>query len=248
MIKPPHSDVILCMIGVQNKYIVSGGKDSLVNVMTQSGNKVATLRGHEASVCSLAVIESQGTTSLASGGDHGCSSIIIWDIDTWAIKAKLKYHSAAVTCIVDLQDGQTIISGSYDKKINLYNTRESRLLYSLPNNKSPVAAMVLNSSKNKLISTGLDGKIYVWNISRGVGGIVESVNSERILTNDQVVCSLNASLLNPTMIVTGNMDGRVKFWDIQTGTVQKTLVVNDGPIVELVMVEREAKPGSIVVI
>ena len=55
-LKPSHSDVILCIIGVRNKYIVSGGKDGLLNVAQHSGSKVATLRGHEASVCSLALI------------------------------------------------------------------------------------------------------------------------------------------------------------------------------------------------
>lgn len=230
------------MLGIRNKYIVSGGKDGIINVMSQSGSKVITLRGHEASVCSLALIESQGSTYFASGGDHGCSSVIIWDIDTWAIKAKLKYHSAAVTSIVDLEDGQTIVSGSYDKKINLYNIKDSTLMYSLPNNKSPVSAMVLNATKNKLISTGLDGKIYVWNITRNPMGIVESINSEKILSNDQVVCSLNCSMLRPNLILTGTMDGKIKFWDINSGEVEKVLVVNDGPIVELLVLERESKP------
>ena len=32
--------------------------------------------------------------------------------------------------------------------------------------------MVLNASKNKLISTGLDGKIYIWNITRNQLGVV----------------------------------------------------------------------------
>lgn len=216
-IKPPHSDIILCMIGVKNRYIVSGGKDALLNVMEKSGNKVATLRGHEASVCSLALIEARDVTYLVSGGDHGCCSLIVWDVNNWTIKSKLKYHTAAVTCIVDLEDGQTMISGSYDKKINLYNYRESALMYSLPNNKSPVAAMTLNASKDKLISTGLDGKIYVWNITRGANGIVESINSEKILSNDQVICSLNSSLLKPSIIFTGTMDGKIKFWNIMTG-------------------------------
>jgi WD40 repeat protein len=91
--------------------------------------------------------------------------------------------------------------------------------------------MVMNASKNKLVSTGLDGKIYVWNITRGHNGIVESINSEKILTNDQVICSLNCSLLRPSLIVTGTMDGKIKFWDINSGEVEKVLVVNDGPIV-----------------
>jgi WD40 repeat protein len=40
----------------------------------------------------------------------------------------MQNHSAAVTSIVDMGDGQTIISGSYDKKINIYNYKTSALV------------------------------------------------------------------------------------------------------------------------
>ena len=73
--------------------------------MTTKGDKVATLRGHEASICCLALIEDKGDTLLASGSDHGCSSIIIWDTNSWNILVKMQHHTAAVTSIVDIGDG-----------------------------------------------------------------------------------------------------------------------------------------------
>ena len=103
---------------------------------------------------------------MASGSDHGDNSIIIWDTTTWSIKAKIKAHTAAVTSIVDLCDGQTLVSGSYDKKINVYNYKRSSLLFSLPNNKSSVTSMLLNAARNKLISCGFDSMMFVWNIVR----------------------------------------------------------------------------------
>ena len=60
-----------------------------------------------------------------------------------------------------------------------------------------------------------------------------------------MVCSLNCSMLQPNLVLTGTMDGKIKFWDIGSGEVEKVLVVNDGPIVELLVLEREAKPGKI---
>jgi len=43
-----------------------------------------------------------GDLFLASGSDHGCSSLILWDVRTWTIASKAQVHAAAVTGILDL--------------------------------------------------------------------------------------------------------------------------------------------------
>jgi WD40 repeat protein len=166
-IRADHSDIILCAIMVNGKYIVTGSKDGLLNVYSIDGAKVSTLKGHQASICSLAIINDpiEGVL-LASGSDHGCSSLVVWNTNTWSMRMKIQAHTAAVTSIVDLCDGQTIVSGSYDKKINIYSYRKDSLLYNLPNNKSSVTGIILNSSRNKMISCGLDNCLYVWSIVR----------------------------------------------------------------------------------
>lgn len=78
----------------------------------------------------------------------------------------MQAHTAAVTSILDLNDYQTIVSGSYDKKINVYNFKKSSLLYNLPNNKSSVTGIISNGDKSKIMSCGLDNTLYVWNVHR----------------------------------------------------------------------------------
>lgn len=178
---------------------------------------MVVLRGHEAGICTLSLIEDNGTIYLASGSDHGCNSVIIWDVSTWSIRAKIKAHSAAVTSIVDMCDGQTLVSGSYDKKINVYNYKKSALLFSLPNNKSSVTSMLLNSARNKLISCGFDSNMFVWGITRDPTGVVESISLQRVIRNDSIVCCLNGSMLRPDLIVAGTKDGKIKFWNMESG-------------------------------
>jgi len=55
-IAPEHTDSILCGIVINNKFLVSGGKDGLLVVQTLDGEKVVTLRGHEAGICTLSLI------------------------------------------------------------------------------------------------------------------------------------------------------------------------------------------------
>ena len=56
---------------------------------------------------------------MVSGADHGCCCLALWDTDEWKLMKKLKMHAAALTCILDLEDGKHLLTGSYDKRVNL---------------------------------------------------------------------------------------------------------------------------------
>jgi WD40 repeat protein len=103
---------------------------------------------------------------LASGSDHGCSCLILWDTKSWTITTRIQSHTAAVTAIVDLDDGRHLVTGSYDKKINLFNHAKSQLVMSMNNNRTSVTGMVMSSDKSKLVTSGLDNSLTVWNIIR----------------------------------------------------------------------------------
>lgn len=91
-----------------------GSKDKNIYVYNLANAKlISRLSGHKASVCCMM----SNHEFLASGGDVGCNSVILWDTRTWTIKSKIQAHSAAISGIVDLMDDQTLASSSYDKKI-----------------------------------------------------------------------------------------------------------------------------------
>lgn len=95
-------DAILCCIFAnKGRNLVAGGKDKTVRVYDSSNGKlVCSLQGHKASICSIANHEDFVTT----GGDNGCSSLIVWDTKNWKIYSKIQVHTAALTSIVDLLD------------------------------------------------------------------------------------------------------------------------------------------------
>ena len=149
--------------------IAVGSKDGVITIYDlSSAQKISSLVGHKASICKLALVTHNGRKYLASGSDHGCSSIILWDINTWNIRMKMEYHKAAVTAIVDLQNNRSLISGSYDKTINVYDLNdEGKLLFNLPANRASVTAVLTNCTGTKLISCGLDDTINIHQIMRG---------------------------------------------------------------------------------
>ena len=78
-----------------------------------------------------------------------------------------------MTSILDLQDNRSLISGSYDKTINVYNLNaDGKILFNLPVNKTSVTALLLNCTGGKLVSCGLDNSLNVWQVVRGANRAV----------------------------------------------------------------------------
>ena len=165
-----HHDIVLCAAIIKGTYIATGGKDSLINVYTFEGEKIATLRAHASSICTIGVLNPfDSRPIMMSGGDLGCNTVVFWDTNTWTVRSKVQAHSAAVTSLLDLADGQTMVSGSFDKKINIINYNRSEVMYNMPVNKHSVTGIVLNANKNKMVSAGItdsQSSLSVWNISR----------------------------------------------------------------------------------
>ena len=106
---------------------------------------------------------------LASGGDVGCSSLILWDIRSLTIRCKMQIHSAAISGIVDLADDETIVTCSYDKKISVFNYRTEKVVFSICANKTAVSCLGVSAEGRKVISSGFDNNISIWNIVKRNG-------------------------------------------------------------------------------
>lgn len=67
------------------------------------------------------------------------------------------------------------MSGSYDKKINIYNLSQNKLSFNLSKNKSSVTGIVMSARGSRMVSCGLDNTLNVWQVIRNNQGIVESM-------------------------------------------------------------------------
>lgn len=116
-------------MGFKNQ-IITGGKDSIVTVNSLDGEKVVTLRGHKSSVCCITILKSGSRTFVASGGDLGCGALIVWEAERWGMLCQVPAHTAAISCIVDSGDGETLVTSSYDKSIKIINYLKGEVVFS----------------------------------------------------------------------------------------------------------------------
>lgn len=241
-VETDHKDSILCLQFLGDRYIATGSKDTSINIYSLDGRKINTLRGHSAAICCLATVRGPSGELLASGSDNGCGSVILWDPRTWQMVSKVQAHEAAVTSIVDLEDGKHIATGSYDKKINIVSMSRSQKMQTV-SNKASVTGMVMTSDKQRLVTSGLDKSITVYSIVRK-NGVVDSIVGERVITNEELVCQLQPSLLRPEIVFCAGRDGTLRVMNILTGLVEKSYTVNANSLIELVAIEREMSPDS----
>ena len=104
--------------------VVSGSSDDGIARVwdVESGKTVLAIDTRLSHV--YAVIYSPDTTIIATGGYYGVY-LKIWDANTGKLVANLKGHTNGVNCLTWTADGKTLISGSDDHSIRMWNTATS---------------------------------------------------------------------------------------------------------------------------
>ncbi|KAI3391882.1 hypothetical protein diail_6650 [Diaporthe ilicicola] len=112
---PPTSDY-------PDGLFVSGGKDTIIEVKkplsTPADNAERLLIGHAHNICSLDV-SPKGTYIVSGSWDK---QAIVWRVGKWEPELRLAGHDASVWGVLAL-DETTVVTGSADEKIHIYDLR-----------------------------------------------------------------------------------------------------------------------------
>ena len=145
------------------------------------------------------------------------SSIGIWlyDPDNGQALDLLTTHTDYVSSVAFSPDGRTLVSGSKNGIIRLWDTQTSILRQSLTGHTGSVSSVVFSSDGTSLASGSSDNTIRLWDAQTG-----ELQNTLKGHTNGilSVVFGPNGKTL-----ASGGEDNTLRLWDVETGTLQKTL-------------------------
>jgi hypothetical protein len=151
-------------------------------------------------------------------------------ISTWNYLSSLKGHSDWVRSVAFSSDGKTLISGSNDETVRLWDLETRQPIHILTAHEKRVKCVNFSQDGNMLVSASADSKIKLWDRKTG--------KCERtIATSSNSATILNAISISPNggIIASGSAStqGLIKLWNLETGKRQAAIVAHNSSVLSL---------------
>jgi WD40 repeat protein len=205
-----HTDYIISVCWSQDSgQVVSGSYgDETTRVWdVESGKTILAIETGFSKVGS--VIYSPDTTMIATGGFNWevQEYLKIWDAKAGKLVANLKGHTYAVYCLTWTADGKTLVSGSNDHSVRMWNTTPWQQITVLTGHSS-VRGIAISPNGRILASASNDDTARLWNLENG-----QPIGSP--LQHDNAVPCVSFSTYGK-LLTTGCADKNACTWDIST--------------------------------
>jgi WD40 repeat protein len=138
---------------------------------------------------------------------------------------RLLGHDSGVRSVSISNDSKTIVSGSEDNTIKVWNRETGELIRTLTGHNNYVNSVSISNDSKTIVSGSGDNTIKVWDL--------ETPEAEPLsLTHGSPVLSVSISNDSKT-IVSGSDDKTIKVWNLQTGELIRTLTGHGGSVLSV---------------
>lgn len=188
-----------------NKYLLSGGSDSLIRLWDiTTGKKLKTFTGHGEYINSLCF--SPDGKSFMSGDSKG--NLILWDVASGKEIRSFPDVQDLVNSISFLPDGKSFITGYFDNnKILLWDTSNGKILRTFEGIGKNILSFDLSKNGSKIL-LGSETDVKLAEITSGI-----KINS--FAGHRSWAFSVRFSPDYKTFL-SGSQDSTIKLWDIAT--------------------------------
>ena len=236
-----HNTCISCILVDEHKIYV-GGLDGNIKIWTLGESEPeGTLKGHKDLINAMVMLKDK---SLLSASDDGC--LIHWDLKSNIGTIKLLGHEKSVTCCsviynrrlssgFNIERGFTIVSGSWDQTIRVWDIAKQRALRILKGHSAPIKSVVHfeNEGQITFVSAAQNGEIFTWDLMS-----LAPIQKIRPYTRN-----VNKLVVRNETIISSGHDNKIKVWnkdltasnDLETRTsnVRKFIVFRENWLVAL---------------
>ncbi|MEG4861575.1 WD40 repeat domain-containing protein [Microcoleus sp. K1-B6] len=145
-------------------------------------------------------------------------------LENFSVVRTLTRHFDSVNSVAISPDGQTLVSGSRDKTIKIWQLSTGRELRTLTGHSNGVCSLAISPDGQTLVSGSDDKTIKIWQLSTGqelrtLTGHYGSVNSVAISPDGQTLVSGASDDIDDI----DDIDETIKIWDLSTGRRLRTL-------------------------
>ena len=133
----------------------------------------------------------------------------------FALNRSLLGHTGSVWSVVLSPDENTVISGSEDQTIKIWDLQTGRLNQTISEHTATVRSVQVSSDGSLLISGGSDGAIKFWRLPTGQ-------HFRTLQAHDATIWAISLHPDNQ-QFATASADHALKIWDLETGDLIHTL-------------------------
>jgi WD40 repeat protein len=171
---------------------------------------VHTLPKHQTAVDSL--LFTPDSKILISGGGSNDPTMKFWSVETGEQLTQIRAQRTAILAMAMSRDGKILISGGEDAGINFWDWQTGEYKTTLLSHQNSVTSLAIAPDNQVLVSGGLDG-IKVWNLAYSPQRPIYTLADFGNITNVMAISP------NGYLLASGNGQGKVKFWNLRTGTL-----------------------------
>ncbi|HEY9871919.1 MAG TPA: hypothetical protein V6D12_00670 [Candidatus Obscuribacterales bacterium] len=139
----------------------------------------------------------------------------ILQVPKWSCVNSFTGHSDWVRSLAISEDGQTLVSGSFDKTIKVWDLPREEIIHTLADHTKGVFSVAISPVAPIVASGSWDETIKLWNMDTG-----ELINT--LIGHNGSVRSIAISRDGST-VVSGSFDKTIKLWSLDTGELIGTL-------------------------
>lgn len=232
-----HNDGISDLtFSFNNKYLASCSDDLTIRIWDLKFEKTIKLLKNHTFHVNVLKFDNRSRILVSGSSDE---NIRIWDCKRGRSMRTLSAHSDPISSLDLSFDDTIIVSGSYDGLIRLFDTETGgclkTLIYDKEGSSFPISNVKFSPNSKFILSSSLDGVLRLWDyMNNKVIKTYKNSNNQPIA----VKYSLNTNFIiynNESMINSGDENGNILFWDIQTQNLLFSLKAseNNSPIMEV---------------
>jgi len=151
-------------------------------------------------------------------GNMNDNVIRLWDINTGRLIRIFSGHTAWVSQVIFSRDGRNLVSVSSDNTIRLWDITTGSLIRSF-NNISDINSIAISRDGKQFVSGARNNSIKLREIASGRE--IRSFSGQGHIHSSGI--SFVCFSPNERYIVSSSWDSTIKFWDVDTGRLVRTI-------------------------